>query len=242
MLKYDCLTVKPDCLIFKLNNDYLHRSEYQTTKSAYSVLGTNLFHYTSFPLGERCVPAQLVLDVFHFDLDSAFGLLAVGRRRHILDGRRRKVIVHEPMVVRRFVTHISTRRSSESPLDAPLMVHGTVDAGTASHHGRRARRGRTLLLPASAAVVVVYVRRVQQRHVRRVTHAESVVAAATARRTVHRCPPHALDRLRPVIRAAALHDDGGASLANRGQVSRPTCVCDPTSCLSRRRSLLERHG
>lgn len=98
------------------------------------------------------------------------------------------------MVVGGFVAHVGP--GAHGSLDAPL-VYGT--AGSASHHGRRSRRGRTLLLLATA--VVVNVRRVQQRHVRRVTHAESIVAAATARRTVHRCPPHALDdRLRSVIR------------------------------------------
>lgn len=102
------------------------------------------------------------------------------------------------MVVCGFVTHSGA--GAQRPLDATL-VYGT--AGTASHHRRCTRRGRPLLLTADA--VVVNVRRVQQRHVRRVTHAESVVAAATARRTVHRCPPHALDRLRLVIHSLHAH-------------------------------------
>lgn len=158
---------------------------------------THLFHDAGFPLGERRVPAQLVLDVLHFDFHPALGLLAVGRR-HVLDGRRREAVVHQPVMVGRFVAHVVA--GAHHPLDASL-VHGTAAAGgTASHHGRCARSGRTLLLSAATAVVV-HVRRIQQRHVRRVSHAETVVAAAAARRAVHLCPPHALDRLRPVIRA-----------------------------------------
>lgn len=113
------------------------------------------------------------------------------------------------MMIGRLVTHIRAR--TDGAFDAAL-VYGHSDATaattrTTSHHWRRTRRGRTLLL--ATATVVVNVRRIQQRHVRRVTHAETIVAAATARRTVHRCPPHALDGLRPVIRTRRAHTRNG---------------------------------
>lgn len=113
------------------------------------------------------------------------------------------------MVIGWFVAHISA--GAQRSLDTTLVYR---TSRTASHHGRCSRRGRPLLLTANA--VVINVRRVQQRHVRRVTHAESIVAAATARRTVHRCPPHALDRLRLVIHALHAHAIRSAP-ADRGK-------------------------
>lgn len=40
---------------------------------------SHLFHNTSLPLRERRVPPQFVFYVFHFNLDSTFGLLSVTR-------------------------------------------------------------------------------------------------------------------------------------------------------------------
>ncbi len=41
--------------------------------------GVYLFHYAGFPLGERGVSSQLVVNELHLDFDSALGLLARGR-------------------------------------------------------------------------------------------------------------------------------------------------------------------
>lgn len=58
-------------------------SHTQHKQIAKEVISSHLLHNTSFPLGKRRVPPQFVLDVLHFDLDTALGLFTVARRRFL---------------------------------------------------------------------------------------------------------------------------------------------------------------
>lgn len=136
---------------------------------------SHLLHDASLPLWERRVPPQFIFDVFHLDLDSAFGLFAVTRWR--LFGLEGVVGVFRDIVN-------SARLQAHALRGHPSVVVADVAFETApSARARHHRVARRKLLqagggPPQAGVAVYLWRRFAWQQVHAVPQVESGIPPA----------------------------------------------------------------
>lgn len=92
---------------------------------------THLLHYPSLPFGERRVPSQFVVYVFHFDLHTTLSLFAIGRWRFL--GLKRCIAVV------RYVGHGTVLQADALRGSLVVaLVRGPLDAGSRHRTGLHA--------------------------------------------------------------------------------------------------------
>lgn len=108
---------------------------------------THLLHYPSLPFGERRVPPQFVVNVFHFDLHTTLGLFTIGGWRFL--GLERCIAIvrdvgHGAVVQRDTLRGSLVVALVRGPLDAGARHRAGLHAGPQPAAAERAGR------PASA--------------------------------------------------------------------------------------------
>lgn len=122
------------------------------------VLATHLLHNPSLPFGERRIPSQFVVNVFHFDLDTTLSLFTIGRWRFL--GLERGIAII------RYVGYVAAVVETHALRGSLIvaLVGGALDAGARHGTGLHARPQPAATERAGRPACAVHVHIAEQSH------------------------------------------------------------------------------